>query len=229
MVTDGNDPDTAGAFVRWRPAFYVAGPGEASLHNLLYLLDEFWGFLMTGKAAYESVCLHPHINVDVDDVWENLEYPSYTLEERARKLPMAIFEAHPVQGRRILQMVIQVEGDSTASFVFHGATWAFRGAFDEYGVPGAPGPTKKEPRPTRCACHKKTRHPGFKDENGYYRGLQSVDVSSQQGTERVMLVLGDGVLKRTAARVTVDGRATADSPVHAFLRSLRDEPFLHFS
>ena len=147
MVTDGNDPDTAGAFVRWRPAFYVAGPGEASLHNLLYLLDEFWGFLMTGKAAYESVCLHPHINVDVDDVWENLEYPSYTLEERARKLPMAIFEAHPVQGRRILQMVIQVEGDSTASFVFHGATWAFRGAFDEYGVPGAPGPTKKRATP----------------------------------------------------------------------------------
>ena len=44
-----------------------------------------------------------------------------------------------------------------------------------------------------------------------------------------MLVLGDGVLKRTAARVTVDGRATADSPVHAFLRSLREQPFLHFS
>ena len=97
------------------------------------------------------------------------------------------------------------------------------------GFQARQGQQKKTPRPTRCACHTKTRHPGFKDENGYYRGLQSVDVSSQQGTERVMLVLGDGVLKRTAARVTVDGRATADSPVHAFLRSLRDEPFLHFS
>ena len=97
------------------------------------------------------------------------------------------------------------------------------------GFQARQGQEKKSHAPPAAHATTKTRHPGFKDENGYYRGLQSVDVSSQQGTERVMLVLGDGVLKRTAARVTVDGRATADSPVHAFLRSLREQPFLHFS
>ena len=35
------DPDDVG-FVRWRAAFYVAGKTVEALHNLLYLLDQFF-------------------------------------------------------------------------------------------------------------------------------------------------------------------------------------------
>ena len=37
------DPDDVG-FVRWRAAFYVAGKTVEALHNLLYLLDQFFVF-----------------------------------------------------------------------------------------------------------------------------------------------------------------------------------------
>ena len=74
VVTSESDPDGVG-FVRWRPAFYAAG-GDVSLKNLLYLLDEWWTFLMKDKEAYANVCLHPHINVDIDECWDNFEYPA---------------------------------------------------------------------------------------------------------------------------------------------------------
>ena len=67
MLTDGADPDKIGTFQRYRPAFYVAGPGEASLHNPLYLLDEFWAHAMKDK-QHETIHLYPHSDVDVDDL-----------------------------------------------------------------------------------------------------------------------------------------------------------------
>ena len=71
---------------------------------------------------------------------------------------------------------------------------------------------------------------GYKDENNvYYRVVRDIDIATQEGKDRVMHILGDGVLKNVAARVTVDGRAKVDSPAHAFLRSLREKPNLHFA
>ena len=40
VITDNNDPDGVGTFVRWRVAFYVAG-GDDCVENFFYLFDEF--------------------------------------------------------------------------------------------------------------------------------------------------------------------------------------------
>ena len=204
VVTSGTDPDAVGTFQRWRPAFYAAGD-QTSLHNLMYLLDSFWLFLMKDKAKFETIVLNPHVNVDIDDCWDNFEYPVYTLEERSATLPLHIFEAHPVQGKRIVLVTIQIEAENALSIVFHGGTWGFRGAFEASGVEG------------------------YKYENNvYYRVLKDSDIATQEGKDRILNILGDGVLKNVAARVSVDGRPTAGSPAHTFLRSLRDKPNLHF-
>ena len=72
-MTDSNDPDGVGTFKRWRPAWYVAGDLNA-LHNFVYLLDAFLCFCMKDKPKRENVRLNPHINVDIDACWDNLEY-----------------------------------------------------------------------------------------------------------------------------------------------------------
>ena len=73
VVTDNSDPDRVGTFVRWRIAFYAAGDVTA-LHNLMYLLDGWWTYSFKDKPQRENVHLHPHINVDIDATWDNLEY-----------------------------------------------------------------------------------------------------------------------------------------------------------
>ena len=170
----------------------------------MYLLDSFWLFLMKDKTKFENIHLNPHITADIDDCWDNFEYPAYTLEERAAKLPLHIFEAHPVQGRRVVLVTIQIETESVLSVVVHGGTWGFRGAFEASGVEG------------------------YKDENNvYYRVVKDIDIATQEGKDRILNILG-GVLKNVAARVSVDGRPIAGSPAHSFIRSLRDKPNLHF-
>ena len=62
-------------------------------------------------------------------------------------------------------ITMQVESEKVLSCVFHGAIWSFRDAMDAHGIPG------------------------LRDENNvYYRVVQSVDVSSEQGKERLLRV-----------------------------------------
>ena len=202
VVTDGQDPNALGTFQRWRPAFYVAG-SASSLKNLLYLLDEWWTYLMKDKTVCTNIWLHPHVNVDIDECWDNFEYPAYTLEERAAHLPVGCFEAHPPQGKRVLLIELQVESGNVLSCVFQNC-WSFRDAMDAHGVSG------------------------LRDENNvYYRVVQSVDVSSEQAKERLLSVLA--IFQNLAARVTVEGRAKSGGAVHALLRDLRAQPHLHFA
>ena len=203
VVATSDDEESVG-FKQWRVAFYVAGKDDSALQNLMYLLDGFWAFFTTGKTEYANVILHPHTNVNIDECWDHFQYPVYQLEEASEKLPMGIFEAYPPQGKRIVQMTIQVESGELVSFIFHGATWPFRNAFETVSVPG------------------------YKDNhNIYYRAIKSMNVSSQDGPNRINNIL-EGVLRNLAIRVTIDGHATVESAVHAFIRILRKRPNLHF-
>ena len=185
-------------------AFYVAGE-LSCLHNFIYLLDAWWVDFFKDKPKAENVHLHPHTTCDIDACWDELQYEVYTLEERATKLPLGIFEAHPPQSRRIVQITIQVETESVLSFLFHGGTWLYRGAFDALQIPG------------------------FRDENNtYYRVVQSVDSAKAEDQQRVLNILGDDVLHNVAARVSTDGWAPAGTPSHAFLKSLRERHHLFF-
>ena len=65
VTAGGDDPDNVG-FHRWRNAFYIAG-GEKSLHNFLYLLDEFWFEASVDVGMDVVVSLHPHLEIDINE------------------------------------------------------------------------------------------------------------------------------------------------------------------
>ena len=204
VVTDARDKDGVGTFRRWRPTFYVAG-NEASLHNCLYLLDEFWTFTSKSRADHVMVNLHPHINVDIADCWDKFEYESYTLDEPGKTLPMGVFEAHPVQGKRILSMTMQVETQNVASLVFSGATWEFRQTFDSLHIPG------------------------YRDENSgsYYRVMESLDVTQEPAKDKVIDLL-ENKLSNLAVRVVIEGPVKRGSYLDAFVQTLRARHHMHF-
>ena len=174
------------------------------LHNFIYLLDAWWIDFFKDKPKAENVHLHPHTTCDIDACWDEMQYEVYTLEERTTKLPMGIFEAHPPQSKRIVQITIQVESDSVLSILIHGRIWLYRGAFEALQIPG------------------------FKDESNVYYRVVRVDAAKAEDQQRVLKILGDGVLQNVAARVSTDGRAPAGTPSHAFLKNLRERLHLFF-
>ena len=84
---------------------------------------------MTHQQPFE-VHLHPHVTVDVADVFDELEYGHYTLQEPEANLPLGVFEALPVGSRRVITLNIQVETHEKMSIVITGSTWSFRERFD---------------------------------------------------------------------------------------------------
>ena len=205
LVTTTDDPDDVG-FVRWRNAFYVAG-GAKALLNAMFLLDDFWFYVSSELGKDVNVSLHPHIGINIDGCWDYLLY-EYTLHEPAQNLPMGIFGAAPVQGKRVLQMILQVESDEKVSFILHGPTWSFRDRFDARAIPGY-----------------------RREEDGkslYYRVIESVDAASETEREKVLNMLGDGVLCNTAMRVTIDGELKPGTTVFRLVQTLRKRTHLHF-
>ena len=205
LVTTTDDPDDVG-FVRWRNAFYVAG-GAKALLNAMFLLDDFWFYVSSELGKDVNVSLHPHIGINIDGCWDYLLY-EYSLHEPAQNLPMGIVEAAPVQGKRVLQLTLQVESDDKLSFVVHGPTWPFRDKFDSCGIPGYRW-----------------------EENGqskYYRVLEGVNCDNADEREKVLKMLGEGVLFNTAMRVTIDGGLKPGTSAFKFVQTLRSRMHLHF-
>ena len=206
VTTDGKDPDDVG-FHRWRNAFYVSG-NQTSLLNFLLLLDEFWFQASEDVGKDVVVSLHPHEGINIGECWDLVLYETYTLHEPARVLPMGIFECQPVQGKRILMMTLQVESDDKITFVFHGATWPFRGRFDAAGVPGYSYEEESLPK--------------------YVRVLESLNTATQDGRARVIHLLGEGVLRNTAMRVAIEGELKPGTHAFRFVQTLRKRTHLHF-
>ena len=207
VTTDGQDPDNIG-FQRWRNAFYVAGE-TAALLNFIYLLDEFWLHASEAIQGDLMVVLYPHCGVDIDACWDVVLHKKYTLYECDARLPMGIFAAQPVQGKRVLLMTVQVESDEKLTFAVYGATWPFRDRFEAAGIPGY----RQEP------------------EDGppkYYRVLENVDSGVPAERERVAKMLGD-VLRNTAMRVHVDGVPKPGTSAFRFIQTLRKRTHLHFA
>ena len=98
---------------------------------------------------------------------------------------MSIFEAQPVQGKRILMLTLQIESDTKMSFVFCGATWPFRARFDAAAAPGYRFEEEGQPK--------------------YYRVLESVNAATGDDRGRVLNALGERVLRNTAMRVGIEG------------------------
>ena len=70
-----------------------------------------------------DVMLHPYTGIDLASIWDELEYEHYTLQSPNTKLPLHVFEAQPVVGKRITILNLQLDDDDVLSAVITGHTW----------------------------------------------------------------------------------------------------------
>ena len=133
VITDTQDSDGVG-FVQWRPALYTAG-GDAELYNVLLLLDSFFVWSHKSRDKTVTVDLYPARGINLDPVWGDLAHTDYNLYEPTFP-PLKFWSATPVQGKKYLNLVIQIESEDVVSYVFYSCTWPYRKIFDELGAIG---------------------------------------------------------------------------------------------
>ena len=155
-----------------------------------------------------EVQLHPHTNVDIASCWGGLEYEHYTLEESAKTLPLKIFEAQPIFGRRVLTLHLEAVSVDTVNVLFSGNTFACKSRLDAAGIPG-------------------DYYEDGKEQKSYFRVLKDLVVSDAEQKQKFLDVLADA-FKCMAIRVIIDKAPATDSDVDAFISQLRELPRLHF-
>ena len=52
----------------------------------------------------------------------------------ARKAPLSVFDAQPVQGKRVMNVTLEQQSETEESLIFHGCTWHPRDALEDAGV-----------------------------------------------------------------------------------------------
>ncbi len=171
--------------------------------------DGFIAFKAKQMAKTLEVVLHPHKEIDLNPVWDDLTYESYSLEEPAASLPLPLFSAQPVIGKRVVCLHLQPETVDTMPIIIQGQTWVFRGKFDEHGITGG--------------------YVGEGETRKYYRVLKGLVVSNSEEKARVMDMLGDAVFKSLAMRGVVDSEPEEDNDVAQFISELRGVLSLHFA
>ena len=203
-ITNEEDPDAVGTFQRWRPAWYIAGD-EGSLNNFMALLDAFfvWKNKEMAKEKETDVQIHPHLGINLE---EDLEYLGYTFHEPTKSLPLKWYEAHPVMGRRIITLNVEMISETVVNFLFGGQLWAYRSRLDEAGVPSAT----------------------LTNENSkvHYRLLKDIDCSKEDQKKNA-LSLFVGVFKNAAMKLVIAKEAAPVSPAAALLSQLREISSLH--
>ena len=117
------DPENVG-FCQWRVAFYCT-----DYCNFLRLLDG-WLEHKAKQIAREQpieVAIHPHTGIDLSSVPESdLSYENYVINQPSQSLPLHIFDAQPVTGRKILVLNLQVRDEATLDLLITGHTWPFK-------------------------------------------------------------------------------------------------------
>ena len=86
------------------------------------------------REKYTTIVIHPHVGIDISEAEDEFVYPNYTMMTPEKKLAVSIFDAYPVQGKRVVTMTVQVEGEKV-SLVFSGNLWPFRSQFDAQQIP----------------------------------------------------------------------------------------------
>ena len=204
VVADRIDPDAVG-FQQWRVAFYCV-----DLVNFLALLDG-WFKYKEGQIAREQpfeVQLRPHSSCDIELDIDDFNYEHYTLHEKARELPLHVFHAQPVIGKKIPVLNLQISSDTVFDLVITGWNWPFRAAFDAFGIRGGYQEAEKENRQ-------------------YVRVWKDVDISDQDTNKRFMEML-ETAFKGLCVRVVLDREPTPDTDMAKFVEKLRANNSLFF-
>ena len=175
----------------------------------MLLLDAFFTYLANMKASTKNLDVHitPHVGINIDDIWDELEYDSYTLNEATADPPLKYFEAVPVYGKKVTSMSVEVHSETEISIVFTNV-YAYREGFEKHGVQGG-----------RCGGTDKSK-------GEYVRLMPKINVTTSE--DKVYTVIED-VLHNAQLRVMTDGeKYMDDSPVGTFIAKLRTRPNLNF-
>ena len=125
----------------------------------------------------------------------------------SKKVPLSIFDAQPVQGKRVMNVTLEQHSEAEISLVFHGCTWQFRDALENAGM-----------RASRY------------EENGtmkYVHVLANVNVSKEKDITKVDNVF-QNALKCLACRV-LDSKTLKGEEVQAFIERMSEKhEQLHF-
>ena len=206
VIANTEDPDGIGSFVQYRVAFYVAGDSDA-LTNFFMLLDGYLNYKskQLARATPFQVHIYPYADVDLNGLSSEMTYSPIEMHEPSTDLPLKIWQAQPVIGKRVLSLNFEPEDESTVSLVITGNTWNYRDDLEKSGIAGA-----------RAS-----------DEGAaYYRFLKNVDVADSAGQQQIMALVD--IFNRQALRVVVDPSPEEGSAVADFFDELRKQPCLHF-
>ena len=147
------------------------------------------------SASKNASSFYPYLGVDINATWDSLKYQEYLLYDPTKKLPLSVFDAQPVQGKRIMNVTLEQHSESEISFIFHGCTWNFRNAFELAGL--------------RAARY---------EENGatkYVHVLAKINVSEEKDMAKLNIVL-ETVLKCLVCRM-LDSKALTGDKMKAFV------------
>ena len=110
------DPDGIGTFVQYRVAFYVAGEAD-SLTNFFMLVDGYLNFKsrQLARATPFDVHIHPYADVDLNGLSGQMIYTPLQVHEPSAGLPLELFQAQPVQGKRVLSLYFEPEDCNSIS------------------------------------------------------------------------------------------------------------------
>ena len=135
-----------------------------------------------------------------------MEYDNYTFNETSKDLPLKIWEAAPVYGKKFTTFSIEVHSQTELSIVMT-HVYAFRDGFEKHGIKGG-----------RFGASEKTK-------GEYVRLLPKIDVTKDES--RVIKVIED-VLHNVVMRILVEGDYEDNSPVGQFMAKLRERPNMYF-
>ena len=161
---------------------------------------------MAAKAKSFEVHITPHVGINLDDVWDELQYDMYTLNDATKTPPLKYFEAAPVYGKKVTSFNIETHNDTEISIVIT-HVFSYREGFERNGIQGG----RINATPT--------------SKGDYVRLMPKINVT--RDAENVSKVI-ENVLQNVHLRVLVEGKCESDTPVGKFLDQLRERPNMHF-
>ena len=156
------------------------------------------------RATPFEVHIYPYVDVDLNGLAETMSYAPVTQHPQGRELPLKIFQAHPVVGRKVLCFFFEAESESELSLVITGNTWNFRDDLERVGVAGSRA-----------------------EGGGYYRYIKTADITTEESKQQIIGLVD--IFHKQAIRVVVDPTPEPGSPVELFIGELRTLPCLHFA
>ena len=207
VLANTEDPDGIGSFIQFRVAFYVAGELDSFI-NFFMLLDGYLNFKnkQFARATPFECHIRPYTDVDLNGLAGQMTYNPLEVHEPADNLPLKVFQAQPVVGKRVLSFYFEPDDETSISLVITGNTWNYRDDLERHGIAGA-----------RAS----------EDGGAYYRFLRHVDVSDSAGQQQILSLCD--IFKKQAIRCVVDPKPDEGTAVAELLEDLRKLSCLHFA